>query len=231
MLIFTLVFRFFLKIKAPPGVPSGLDVFALFLLCALLPWNYMNISVFGSIGTLVGNANLIKKTYFPRELLVGAQVGATLVSFMLEMVILLVALLLFGNFWLPYFPVVVFLVVILTIYVTGLGLMFSVFNVYFRDVEHLMGILFQIWFYVTPIVYSVTFVPRTAKVAGYTIPVRRLYGLNPMVGYSEAFRRCLYDLRMPSLVSVSYLIATAVATLAIGLWIFGRLEGRLAEEL
>src|SRR5204863_3406532 len=61
MVIFTVVFRFFLKVQAPTGQPSGLKVFALFLLCALLPWNYMNTGVFGSIGTLVGNSNLIKK--------------------------------------------------------------------------------------------------------------------------------------------------------------------------
>src|ERR1051326_3084835 len=96
MMIFTLVFRFFLKVKAPAG-HGGLNVFAIFLLCGLLPWNYLQNSVISSIGSLVRNANPIKKTYFPRELLVGASVAAALVSHAIEMALLLVTLVIFGN--------------------------------------------------------------------------------------------------------------------------------------
>jgi ABC-2 type transport system permease protein len=231
MLIFTLVFSYFLKAPIPVGQPSGLKSFSLYLLCALLPWNYMNNGVFGSIGTLVGNANLIKKTYFPRELLVAAQVGSCLVSFLIEMSILLIALLVFGNLWFAYLPGVLVLALILSLYVTGLGLMFSVFNVYFRDVQHLMGIVFQVWFYVTPIVYPLSLVPIKVRMFGYLVPAKALYRLNPMVGFAEAFRRCLYDLRMPSLGSVAYLFVVSVATLLLGLFIFSKLEGKLAEEL
>src|SRR3954452_3106610 len=197
MLIFTLVFKYFMKIQAPAGRPSGMNICALYLLVALLPWTYVNAGVFGSIGTLVGNSNLIKKTYFPRELLVAAQVGACLVSFLIEMSILLLALQLFGNFWLPYLPVALVLTVFLSVFITGLGLIFSVFNVYFRDVQHLMGIVFQVWFYLTPIVYPVQLVPIKARFGHWLLPVMKLYRLNPLVGFVEAFRRCLYDLRMP----------------------------------
>lgn len=231
MLIFTLVFRFFLKIKAPPGHPSGLDVFALFLLCGLLPWNYMNNGIMGSIGGLVGNANLIKKTYFPRELIIFAQIGSWLVSFLLEMAILLVALLVFGNLWFLELPAVLLLVAILTVFVTGLALIFSVVNVYFRDVQHLVGIIFQVWFYVTPIVYPMNLVPVKANVLGHLIPAKTLYSLNPMVGFVQAFRHALYDLRYPSIGSLGYLLLWSVGTFLIGLAVFGRLEGRLAEEL
>jgi ABC-type polysaccharide/polyol phosphate export permease len=232
MLIFTLVFKYFMKIQAPTGRPSGMNIFALYLLVALLPWNYVNAGVFGSIGTLVGNSNLIKKTYFPRELLVAAQVAACLVSFLIEMSILLIALQLFGNFWLPYLPVALLLAAILTIYVTGLGLIFSVFNVYFRDVQHLMGIVFQVWFYLTPVVYPIQLVPIKAHVGTpWLLPVKTLYRLNPLVGFVEAFRRCLYDLRMPTLGSFAYLLAVSLATLFLGLFIFAKLEGKLAEEL
>src|SRR5947199_4308261 len=85
MLIFTVVFRFFLKVQAPTGSPSGMQIFALYLLCGLLPFNFLQTGVNGSIGSLVGNANLIKKTYFPRELLVGSNVAASLVSHLIEM--------------------------------------------------------------------------------------------------------------------------------------------------
>src|SRR5437764_9099059 len=195
MLIFTVVFRFFLKVQAPTGSPSGMQIFALYLLCGLLPFNFLQTGVNGSIGSLVGNANLIKKTYFPRELLVGSNVAASLVSHLIEMSLLLVALMLFGNVKaLLYVPVALVIIVFFTMFVTGLGLMFSVFNVYFRDVEHLIGIVFQIWFYMTPIVYPLTLVPESAHIAGVSVPVRKILYLNPLTDFTEAFRNLLYDL-------------------------------------
>src|SRR5437868_4488413 len=135
MVIFTIVFGLFLKVKAPPG-HARLNVFALYLMCGLLPWNYRSNGVNGSIGTLVANANLIKKTYFPRELLITANVGSQLVSFLIETALLIVGLGLFGNAkLLIYLPVTIVLVLILTVFVTGLSLLLSVVNVYFRDVQ------------------------------------------------------------------------------------------------
>src|SRR2546428_11466197 len=72
VLIFSLIFGFFLKIQPPVGHPSGLHNFAVFLLCGLLPWNYLSGAMTQSMGALVGNSNLIKKVYFPREMLVVA---------------------------------------------------------------------------------------------------------------------------------------------------------------
>jgi ABC-2 type transport system permease protein len=231
MVIFTVVFRFFLKIDPPRSPSTGLKNFALFLTCGLLPWNFMTNGVFGSIGALIGNANLIKKTYFPRELLVFAQVASFLVSLLLEMSILLIALVVFGNMVLPWIPVVIVLLLILSLFVTGLGLLFSVANVYFRDVQHFVGIIFQVWFYMTPIVYPLTLVPEKATVKGVELPVRAIYELNPMVRFVQAFRDVLYDLHMPSVKVVAYLLFVSIGTFMLGLWVFGRLEGRLAEEL
>lgn len=231
MLIFTLVFRFFLRIDPPRGSPSGIKNFALFLLCGLLPWNYLTAGVGGAIGNLLANANLVKKTYFPREVLVGSLVASCLVSFLIEMALLLVVLLIFGNMVLPYLPVAILLAVFLTLFVTGLGLIFSVLNVYFRDVQHLVGIMFQVWFYLSPIVYPLTLVPQHAIVFGYTIPSRAIYELNPMVGFVEAFRDLLYDLRMPPIGELLYLVIVSALVFVAGLALFNKLEGRLAEEL
>ncbi len=231
MLIYTLVFRFFLRIQAPPSDTTGLKNFALYLLCGLLPWTFVLNGMNGSIGTLVGNANLIKKTYFPRDLLVAAQVASLLVSLLIEMAILALALVLFGNMVLPWLPMVLVLIALLTMFVTGLGLAFSVLNVYFRDVQHFVTILFQIWFYLTPIVYPLYLVPVRAEIFGYDLPVRGLLHINPMVGFVEAFRDCLYDLTFPSLASLGYLTAVSVVTFLGGLVVFKRLEGKLAEEL
>ena len=231
MLIFTLVFRFFLRIQAPRGEPSGIKNFAVFLLCGLLAWNYTVAGVMGSIGTLIGNANLVKKTYFPRDLLVGSLVVSCLVSFLIEMSLLVVVLLILGNMVLPYLPVALLLMALMTLFVAGLGLAFSVLNVYFRDVQHLVNILFQVWFYLTPIVYPINLVPQRAVIFGFDLPARAIFDLNPMVGFVESFRDLLYDLRMPPLGELAYLLVVSVVVFAVGLAIFARFEGRLAEEL
>lgn len=231
MLIFTLVFRYLLRIDPPRGSPSGIKNFAVFLLCGLLPWNYLTSGVSGGIGNLLANANLVKKTYFPRDLLVASLVASCLVSFFIEMGLLCVALLIFGNMILPYLPVALLLVVVLTLFVTGLGLAFSVLNVYFRDVQHLVNIMFQVWFYLNPIVYPITLVPQRAVIFGVGVPARSLYELNPMVGFVESFRDLLYDLRMPPTGQIAYLVVVSVATFFAGLSLFNKLEGRLAEEL
>lgn len=230
MLIFTLVFKFFLRIELPDS-PTGLNSFSLFLLCGLLPWNFFVNGVMSSMGSLVGNANLIKKTYFPRELLIIAQINSWIVSLLIEMALLAVALIVFGNMVLPWLPVAILLIVLLAMFVTGLALAFSVLNVYFRDVQHFVGILFQVWFYLTPIVYPLTYVPVRAEIFGRDLPVRSLFHLNPMVDFVEAFRAIFYDLRAPSLRLVAYLVLVSVVSLVFGMRLFGRLEGKLAEEL
>lgn len=231
MVIFTIVFRVFFKAPAPKGDPSGLASFALFLLCGLLPWNFLTNSVFGSLGTVIGNASLIRKTYFPRELLVVSQVGSWIVSFLLELSLLAVLLLIVGNIVLPFIPVVLALVVALALFATGLSLALSVFNVFFRDVQHFVGIFFQAWFYLSPIVYSVDLVPERHSILGADVPVRAIYEWNPMAAFAEAFRDCLYHLRLPALSTMAYLVTVSVTTFLLGLFIFGRFEGRLAEEL
>jgi ABC-type polysaccharide/polyol phosphate export permease len=222
MLVFTVVFRYFLGVKIPAGDPSGMNNFAFYLLCGLLPWNFLANSISGSMGVLVANSNLIKKVYFPREVLVAANVASWVVALLLELGVLAVALLLGGNVVVPWLVPTLFLVAVQTVFVTGVSLVLSVLNVYFRDIQHLVGILLQMWFYGTPIVYSVDEVPGG---------LRFLYEINPMVGFVEAYRDCLYDLRFPPLLDTAYLVAVAAASLALGLFVFSRLEPKLAEEL
>jgi ABC-2 type transport system permease protein len=231
MLIFSVVFRLFLKVPVPRGDPSGLKFFAFFLLCGLLPWTFLANGMTGGMGALIENANLLKKVYFRREVLVGANVASWLVSFLIEMLVLSVALMIAGNFVLPWLLAVVVLVAIQTAFVLGLAMMLSVLNVYFRDVQHLLGITLQLWFYSTPIVYPMSLVPERADLFGWDVPVRAIYELNPMVRFIEAYRDCLYHLRLPSLGVVAALLGLSVVTLALGLAIFRRLEPRLAEEL
>ena len=231
MAIFTVVFSTFLKIDPDVGDPSGLKNFAFFLLCGLLPWNFLSAGMTSSMGALVGNANLIKKVYFPREILVSATVVSWAFSFLIELGVLAVALLVAGNMVLPWVPVVVLLVALQSVFVLGVGLALSVLNVYFRDVQHFIGILLQLWFYATPIVYPIKYVPETQSVFGWDVPLRTIYELNPMVRFVEVFRNVLYDLRFPSFADVAYLVGVSAVALVIGMAVFSRLEPRLAEEL
>jgi ABC-2 type transport system permease protein len=223
MAVYTIVFKYFLHSGPKPGSPSGLNVFALFLLCGLLPWNFFAGSVMGCIASLPANSTLIKKTYFPRELLPGAAVGAALVSHLIEMGLLVVILVGFGNWYaLEYIPLVILLTVFLTMFALGMGLFFSVLNVYFRDVQHFMGILFMVWFYLTPIVYSIAVVP-----AKYHLILK----LNPMTDAALSYQNMLYDGAHPGWGMLGYFAFAAIATFAVGLVVFNRLEPALAEEL
>jgi ABC-type polysaccharide/polyol phosphate export permease len=223
MLVYTVVFEFFLKIKVLPGSPSGLHVYALYLLAALLPWNFFQNCVFGCIGSLVGNANLIKKTYFPRELLPAAAIGSNLVSHLIEMGLLVVALVAFGN-WraIEFLPVTIFLMMVMTVFALGAGMLFSVLNVYFRDIEHFMGIFFLLWLYGTPIIYPITYVH------GHLVTILKL---NPMTDAALSLRASLYDGKMPGLIELGYFTVFAAFALAVGAYVFNRFEGNLAEEL
>jgi ABC-type polysaccharide/polyol phosphate export permease len=231
MLIYSLVFGYILRIKVDPGHPSGLQNFSFFLLCGLLSWNFLSNGMTASMVSLLGNANLIKKVYFPREILPAAAVAAAGVTFLIEFSVLAVALLIFGNMVLPWLPLVLLLIALQGMFVLGVGLALSILNVYFRDVQHLVAIALQVWFYASPIVYPITLVPEHQPIWGHSVPLRAIYELNPMVRFIEAYRNVLYDLRFPSAGTLLYIVVSSVVSLAIGVWVFRRFDPRLAEEL
>jgi ABC-2 type transport system permease protein len=231
MVIFTVVFSLFLKVSVPPGRPSGLTGFAFFLMPALLAWNFLSNGMNGSMGALLGNSNLIKKVYFPREVLVGANIASWVVALLIEMFVLAIAVLIAGSMVLPWLLPLLLIIAIQTVFVLGVGLILSVLNVFFRDVQHLINIVLQLWFYATPIVYPITVVPENANILGVTVPVRTLYGLNPMVRFVDAYRAVLYDLRFPALDDMLFITVAAIVALVVGVATFNRLEPKLAEEL
>ena len=228
MVIFTVVFAYFLKVVPDRGNPSGIHFFAFFLLSGLLPWNFLSNGMSGSMGALIGNSNLIKKVFFPREVLVASNIASWIVSFLLELGVLAVALMVSGHFALPWLLPTLLLVVIQTAFVLGLGLLLSVLNVYFRDVQHFIGILLQIWFYATPIVYPISLVQKA--LANHPV-LFTAYKLNPMVRFVNAYRSCLYDFRFPAWQDLAYITVSSAVMLVIGVVVFTRLEPKLAEEL
>ncbi len=230
-IIFTVVFGAILRVTPTVGA-DGVRNYTLFLLCALLPWNYFSGVVTGGMGALIANGNLIKKTAFPRQLLVLANSGALFVTFVIEMGVLAVALLVFGLDPLLWVVPTLVLMILLAVFGTGLGLMLSVANVYFRDSAHFVAIAMQVLFYATPVIYPITLVSHVrpeSLVARWH--VNELYMANPLVHFVEAFRDLLYEHHLPSVTTVTVVVVSSAASLLLGWAIFTRFSKRLAEEL
>ncbi len=234
MLIFTAVFSFVIRVQPDKGSPSGLDVFALWLMCGLLPWNFFANVLGGGMGSLVSSENLIKKVYFPRVVLPVSNAASIVVTWLGEMVVLIVALAIFGGQPWKWLPLVVVVMAVEAVFATGVSLTLSIANVYFRDVQYLIGIVLQAWFYLTPIVYpphlvqtqSDKFGPLVGNVTAWDI-----YQLNPLTQFADVFRKLLYDNTWPSLSSIIAIVCWTVAAVVIGAWVFARNEKRLAEAL
>lgn len=237
LLIFSVVFGVLLRASPPPGDPSGLDVFALWLAAGLLPWTFFSQAMSGGMQALLVNAGLVKKVFFPRELLVGSIVFSFVVTFAIELTVLTVLLLVAGGQPLPWLPLVLVAILMLTLFALGLALLLSISIVYFRDTGYLVAILLQFWFYLSPIVYPATLVDDAVaargglRVGGWDVPVDHLYNLNPMVRFVSLFRSLLYDNRMPSWQDWGGALLATVLALVIGVLAFRRFSGRVAEEL
>lgn len=221
MVVYTIVFSLFFKAPPQPGV-HHLHVFALWLMCGLLPWTFFTNALMGAMGSVVGNSSLIAKTYFDRRLLPAASVGAALVSHLIEMVLLVVVLAGFGD-WeaVAFVPMLAVLIAIMTLVGFGTGLLVSAVNVYFRDVEHFIGIALMIWFYLTPIIYPILVARQYAKYVK----------INPMTEGANCFRAVLYYGRFPTAVDFGYFTGFALLMLVVGWLVYSRLQGGFAEEL
>ena len=231
IVVFTLVFRFFLRFPVEPGENSGVESFALFLVCGLVAWNFLANSVNGSMGILLGNGNLIKRVYFPRAVLVAASVASATITLGIELAVVAVILLVAGSPFLPLVPVLAAIIVLQVVFVLGISLALSVLNVYFRDLQYIVAIVLQLGFYAAPIIYPISLVPSRALLWGIDVPVRLIYSLNPAVHLVEAYRDVLYHARLPSLNDFIAVGGSAALALLVGVLVFRRFEPRLAEEL
>lgn len=223
MVIFTFVFSVAFKQNAPIGSPSGLEIFPLYLLCGLLPFQFFSISVTAAIASVSGNGGLITKVAFPHEHLALSIIIAQLVTFLIEIAVLSVAILIAGQMVLPWLLPVLLLTVLLAMFTTGVALALSAANVFFHDVNYLWSIVSQVLFYLTPIIW----VP--AAIDNRTLDT--ISNWHPTGSFIRAFQQLLYGGHMPSIWRWLHLSVIAVVTLAVGAWIFNKLSPRFAEEL
>jgi len=212
--ITTVVFGVLLKVNSD-GLP-----YPVFVLSALLPWHLFQLSLQKSSISLVGNANLITKVYFPRVIIPLSSVLAVLVDFVISLILLFVAM---GFYHMAFSWKILWLIplTLLTVLAAlAVGLWLSALNVQYRDVQQMVPFLEQMWMYATPIVYPISIIPAGT--------LRSLYSLNPMVGVVQGFRWALFGGTPPD---ITLIISSAMVLvlLASGLFYFRRMEKTFAD--
>jgi lipopolysaccharide transport system permease protein len=225
MLVFSAVFTFM--------IPShDIPLYPIYILCGLLPWNFFSASVMASVNSIVGNTALVKKVYFPREILPISSVLAQLINFLLAMVVLFAALIVFQapfSPWLWLLPVVILMQIC---FIIGLAFILSTLNVFYRDVGMIMDVVVLAWFFLTPVFYPLDILPKEYILFGITWDVHRLmYILNPMASIINAYRDLLYWGVYTQADFFLRTAATSGALLVFGYWFFTRYSGRFGEEL
>ncbi len=223
MIIFSIIFLQVFGAQPPRGAASGLDNFPLYFLSGLLPFQFFSISVTASIGAIQGNAGLIKKVAFPHEHLVLSVVIAQLATVCIELVVLSATFLVFGYFMLHWLVPMALLLVLISLFTTGVALTLAAANVFFHDVGYLWGIATQLLFYSSPIIFVPAQVPSEL--------VRQVSNWGPTGSFVRAAQTILYDGTMPGWGRWAHVAAIALVTFSFGVWIFGRLSPRFAEEM
>ena len=214
MLIFTMVFGKF------ANMPSNGLPYAVFSLTALLPWTYFARSLNQSILSVVGNANLITKVYFPRLLLPISAVVSGLIDLVISFVLLAVMMAWYRivpDWEILYLP---FFVVLAMLTALSVSLWLSVINVRYRDIGQAVPFLIQIWMFASPVAYAVTVVPENWRL---------LYSLNPMAGVVEGFRWALTTSESPPVFPIAISTIMVLGLFYGGLVFFKKMEETFAD--
>ena len=215
LIIYTVVFSVIMK--------SSIDNFYLFLFVGLIPWIFFATSLTGGAGCILSQKDMVNKIYFPREVLPIAYVTSSFVN-MLYTFIVFFAVLFLSGYGVNGQALIFLPIVMLTEYVFALaiGLLASGVTVYFRDMEHLLGILSMAWMYLSPIFFPMELIPDT---------VRSIYLANPMTPIIEAYHAILYYKHMPQGNGLYITLGISLFLLLISFYLFGKLKRRFSEEM
>lgn len=224
--IYSFVFGHLFRAEPPVGDPSGRAVFALYLLCGLLPWNFFLMVTTTGMQSVIANTALVRKVSFPREVLVFANSLHAVVQFSIEMGLLVLVLAIGSPSVLPWIPLVLVQMVLLLVFSSGIALAFAGACVYFRDLSYLWQIAAQVLFFSTPIVYSQKVLE--GRLSGW---MATLLEWNPIAVFIRGFRASLYDGRFTGWANLFACALASVIALVAGWTFFSRLSRRFAEEL
>lgn len=214
LVVYSVVFSTIMRVTMPH--------YSAFLFIGLLGWNLFSTSIQTGVGVINRQGSLVKKIYFPREILPLAIVASSAINYLFSLVILLPFLVISGIdpswTWLN-----IFIILIIECMATaGFSLLLSSLNVYLRDIEHVTGIFLMAWFYITPVVYSLKMIPER-----YT----QIFKLNPLTDFIVSFQDALYYDQPLRLKMFLYSIIISLLILVLGWTIFNHLSRRFAEEV
>ncbi len=215
LVVYTIVFSNILR--------TDVDKYYLFLFVALVPWIFFQASIVGGSSSVLSQQDLVKKIYFPREVIPISYVTSCFVNMLFSFIIIFMVVLISGVslnvLGLLCLPVIMLVEYILAL---GFAMIVSATTVYFRDLEHILGIVTMVWMYMTPIMYPLDFVPDN---------LRAVFMLNPMTPIVVAYRDVLYYGRVPHISTLLNGFLLGMITLVLGFIIFGKLKKNFAEEL
>ena len=201
---------------------GGDKTYPIYICVALIPWTYFTTAITQAAFTVIGNADIIKKVYFPREILPVSVVTSGAVNFIISTIIIL-AFVIFSGVGLSWYILLYpFILLIQYVLLLGIGFIVSSVTVYFRDLEHIIGVVLMAAFYATPIVYKLGQLPHTLQI---------LVNLNPMTHLINAYRDIFYYHQMPNMQILFILLGASVVLTVIGYFIFKKLQKGFAEEL
>lgn len=215
VIVYSIVFRVIFRVN--------IEKFYLYLIIGMMPWTFFSSSVQGGATCIRAQSDMVKKIYFPREVIPISYVTSTFVNMLLSFIIVFLAVLVSGfsiNFkviW--YLPLIM---IIQYIFVLGLALIVSSITVYFRDLEQIVGVLMMAWIYVTPIMYNVEYVPEA---------YRKYIVLNPMTPIVEIYHQVLYYRITPTRNYFLLACGASLLSFIIGAVMFASMDKNFAEEM
>jgi len=218
--------------------PNGPRQYPVFFLVGLLPWNFFSGALLSGTASITSNQHLVKKVYFPREILPMAAVLSNLVNFFIALIVLVVFLYAAGlgitihAWWL------IPLIIIQLIFTLGLCLLLSSLHVFYRDIMMILDVVMLAWFFLTPIMYPLSRFDESIVLAGIDmVPSRLMRWLNPMASLVDGYRTVLWGTMSsngPAAMDPAYLLrtfVTALLVLIVGYAIFNRTQHLFGETL
>lgn len=199
------------------GVP-----YSVFLFAGLLPWTLFSSSLISATNALVGNAGLLSKIYFPREILVASTILSKIVDYFLASIIFIIMMIIFKVqiTWNILWFVPIFMIQNLFTY--AIGIILSAFNLFYRDIQYLLSLVLLIWMYLTPIVYSTETFPND---------YRWIFQFNPMAIIINAYRQVILAGGLPNFVSLGVAAVLSSILFILAFRLFKKLEGQFADAV
>lgn len=198
------------------------STYHIYICVALIPWTYFTTTITQAAFTIIGNGDIIKKVYFPREILPISVVTSGAVNFVISTIIILAFVIFSGIGISRYIILYPFILLVQYVLLLGISFIVSAITVYFRDLEHIIGIILMAAFYGTPIVYRLEQLPANLQI---------LMKLNPMTHLINAYRAIFYYHQLPDIKMLSILLIASIGLTVVGYFIFKKLQKGFAEQL